>query len=129
MKIALAVIMLFCCIQLSGCGVPNDKIQIPLQHWKEVDVRIETHPDPPLAGMSEIVAIITTQQHNPAYDLKVSLRTNDAAPWVQAIQDGYIGVYRRVVDLGNSGEAVLQVRLQRADEEKILLFPIRISSN
>ncbi len=48
-------------------------------------------------------------------------------PWVQAIQDGFIGVYRRAVDIGD-GEAVeLQVRLQKGNEQKVLFFPLKLT--
>lgn len=91
-------------------------------------VRIETHPNPPLAGMSEIVVIITTPRGKPAGDLTVSLRGNDSVPWVQAIQDGFIGVYRRAVDIGDSKTAVVQVRLQQGAAEKVLLFPFNLAA-
>jgi hypothetical protein len=89
-------------------------------------VRIETHPNPPLAGMSEIVVIITTPRGKPEGDLTVSLRGNDSATWVQAIQDGFIGVYRRAVDIGDGKTAVVQVRLQQGAAEKVLLFPFNL---
>ncbi len=117
--------LLLCSIQLVGCSAENNINQILPQHWRGVDVHVETHPNPPLTGMSEIV-IIATQNRTPVHDLKVSLRADDRASWTQAIQDGHIGVYRRVVDLGSGGETVLQVRLQRSNEETVLLFPIKL---
>lgn len=118
-------VLLFCSILLIGCSKANDKTQIPSQHWNGVDVHIETHPDPPLTGMSEIVVVVT-KNRTPVHDLRVSLRANDAALWIQAIQDGSIGVYRRVVDLGSKDNTVLQVRLQRPNEETILFFPVKL---
>ena len=90
-------------------------------------VRIETHPNPPLAGMSEIVVIITGPQGRPAGDLIVSLRGSGSAPWVQAIEDGFIGVYRRAVDIGEDKTGVVQVRLQQGAEQKVLLFPVNLA--
>ena len=49
-------------------------------------------------------------------------------PWVQAIQDGFIGVYRRAVDIGDGDIVVLQVRLQRGEEQKVLLFPLKLAT-
>lgn len=94
-----------------------------------MDVRIETHPNPPLAGMSEIVVIVTGERGKPIPDLTVSLRGSDSMPWVQAIQDGYIGVYRRAIDLGGEGVggSGVQVRLQRSDEQTVLLFPLKLA--
>ena len=93
-----------------------------------MDVRIETHPNPPLAGMSEIVVIVTGLHGKPIQDLTVSLRGNVSMPWVQAIQDGYIGVYRRGVDIGDGETTVVQVKIQQGGEQNILLFPLRLSA-
>jgi hypothetical protein len=112
----------------AGCGKDNEQTLIPPQHWGETNVRIETHPSPPVAGMSEIVVIATELHGRPAQDLIVSLRGSPAMPWVQAIQDGLIGVYRRAIDLGDGETAVLQVRLQRGTDEKILLFPLKLAA-
>ena len=112
---------------LAACHNGNETADIPAQHWNEMVVRIETHPSPPLAGMSEIVVIVTGPHGKPAGDLTVSLRGVESLPWVQAIQDGFIGVYRRAIDLGDGKTAVVQVRLQRGEEQKILLFPIKLS--
>ena len=115
---------------LAACNGGADRIDIPVQHWKTMDVRIETHPNPPLAGMSEIVVIITGEHGKPIPDLTVSLRGGESMPWVQAIQDGYIGVYRRAIDIGgnDAGMAKVQVRLQRMDEQKVLLFPLKLAA-
>ena len=91
-------------------------------------VRIETHPSPPLAGMSEIVVIITGPHGRPAGDLIVSLRGTESAPWVQAIEDGYIGVYRRAVDIGENKKGVIQVQIRQGAEQKVLLFPIDLAT-
>lgn len=93
-----------------------------------MDVRIETHPNPPLAGMSEIVVIVTGPHGKPTHDLIISLRGNESMPWVQAIQDGFIGVYRRAVDIGEGETVVLQVRLQQGTEQKVLLFPLKLAA-
>ena len=92
-------------------------------------VRIETHPSPPLAGLSEIVVVITGPHGKPSGDLIVSLRGNGSMPWVQAIQDGFIGVYRRAVDIGDQETAVVQVRIQRGMEQKVLFFPIKLAAS
>ncbi len=114
---------------LSACSDGSEQTSIPPQHWKEADVRIETHPNPPLAGMSEIVVIVTGPRGRPIQDLTVSLRGKESMPWVQAIQDGLIGVYRRGIDIGD-GEAIeLQVRLKQGNEEKVLLFPLKLQAS
>ena len=124
----LSVLMLGMAVAvLVACGEEKGAITIPVQHWNETDIRIETHPNPPVAGMSEIVAIVTGPHGRPISDLTISLRSNDAMPWVQAIQDGFIGVYRRAVDVGDTDESVLQVRLQRGAEQKVLFFPLKLT--
>lgn len=116
-------------ISLAACGEKGQELTIPAQRWKEADVRIETHPNPPLAGMSEIVVIVTGPRGRPIQDLTVSLRSADSMPWVQAIQDGQIGVYRRAIDIGDGESVVLQVLLLQGKEEKILLFPIKLAAS
>lgn len=112
---------------LVACGDENEPSPIPLQHWQEMDVRIETHPNPPVAGVSEIVVIVTGPHGRPIHDLVISLRGKDSMPWVQTIQDGYMGAYRRAVDIGSGDTVVLQVRLQRGDVQQVLLFPLKLA--
>ncbi len=113
---------------LVACNGGNEQqISIPSQHWKGMDVSIETHPNPPLAGMSEIVVIVTGARGRPIQDLTVSLRGKDSTQWVQAIQDGLIGVYRRAIDIGDGESIVLQVRLQQGTDEQVLLFPLKLA--
>lgn len=123
-------IILFCLIGLlAACHSDAKRISIPVQHWKDMDVRIETHPNPPLAGMSDVVVIVTGLRGKPISDLTVSLRGDDSMPWVQAIQDGFIGVYRRAIDLGDKDQAVVRVKIQQGEVETVLNFPIRLSES
>jgi hypothetical protein len=128
MKKFLAVLLSILVMTLAACNKGSEPPAMPVQHWKDMDVRIETHPNPPLAGMSEIVVIVTGPHGKPAQDLIVSLRGNESMPWVQAIQDGFIGVYRRAVDIGDGETAVLQVRFQQGAEQKVLLFPLKLAT-
>lgn len=116
-------------MELVACSNGAAAPSIPPQHWKQMVVRIETHPSPPLAGISEIVVIITGPYGKPAGDLIVSLRGTETDPWVQAIEDGYIGVYRRAVDIGENKTGVVQVRIQQGAEQKILSFPITLETS
>ena len=113
---------------LVACGDGGKVNSVAVQHWKDADIRIETHPDPPLAGMSEIVIIITGPHGRPIPDLTVSIRGKDMSSWVQAIQDGMIGVYRRAIDIGEGDVVQLQVRLQHRTEEKVLYFPLKLAA-
>lgn len=122
------LVSLFVGTSLVACGNSGEANAIAIQHWKDADIRIETHPDPPLAGMSEIVIIITGAHGRPIPDLTVSIRGKDSMPWVQAIQDGMIGVYRRAIDIGDGEVVQLQVRLQYRTEEKIIFFPLKLAA-
>lgn len=127
MKKYLSIIFsLLACTSLVACSDSGEGNAIAVQHWKDADIRIETHPNPPLAGMSEIVIIITGPHGRPIPDLTVSIRGGDSMPWVQAIQDGMIGVYRRAVDIGSGDAVILQVRLQQGSEEKVLRYPLKL---
>jgi hypothetical protein len=123
-----AVILCFIVAGLVACSKADEPLPIPMQHWLEMDVRIEPHPNPPVGGMSEVVVIVTGPRGRPVHDLIISLRGNMDMPWVQTIQDGYMGAYRRAVDIGDGDSAVLQVRLQRGDVQKVLLFPLRLAA-
>lgn len=126
MKRYLGVIFSVSAIVLAACSDSAADSSIPPQHWKNMVVRIQTHPSPPVAGMSEIVVIITGPHGKPAGDLIVSLRGTESAPWIQAIEDGYIGVYRRAVDIGDDKTGIVRVRIQQGKEQEILRFPIKL---
>jgi hypothetical protein len=128
MKSLLAISATLLVAGLAACNSGSEATSIPAQQWNEMVVRIETHPNPPLAGMSEIVVIVTGPHGKPAGDLTVSLRGNDSMPWVQAIQDGFIGVYRRAIDIGDGKTAEVQVRLQQGAAKKVLLFPFKLAA-
>ncbi len=129
MKNNLSLIFGLIAICLTACSEKSETVTIPAQRWKDIDVRIETHPSPPLAGMSEIVVIVTGPRGRPIPDLTVSLRASESMPWVQAIQDGLIGVYRRAVDIGDGESVILQVHLQQGSDEQIMRFPIKLAAS
>lgn len=128
MKKILGILLGFLAMGLAACSDGAAASSIPPQHWNKLAVRIETHPNPPLAGMSEIVVIITGPHGRPAGDLIVSLRGSESEPWIQAIEDGYIGVYRRAVDIGENRTGVVEVRLQQGAVQKVLHFPITLAA-
>jgi len=127
MKKYLGIVLSMLVFGLVSCSDGAAASSIPAQHWKEWTVRIQTHPNPPLAGMCEIVVIITGPHGKPGGDLIVSLRGMDSEPWMQAIEDGYIGVYRRAVDVGENKTGVIQVHIQQGTEQKTLLFPVTLA--
>jgi hypothetical protein len=110
----------------AACTSQGD-IDTPAQKWQDLDVRVESRPSPPSAGMNEFLVIATGERNRPAYDLIVSLRSSDADPWKQAIQDGQVGVYRRAAELQAPGRTVLQVQLRRGSAEGVLNFPFNLA--
>lgn len=124
----LSAICLIFVAGLTACKDDNELPPMPAQSWKEMNVRIETHPNPPLAGISDVVVIVTGARGRPVHDLIVSLRADDSVPWVQTIQDGHIGVYRRGVSVGFGENAVLQVLLQHGKEQQVLYFPLKLAA-
>ncbi len=109
---------------LAACGGEPAQ-DAPPQRWQDLEVRIESRPSPPRAGMNEFLVMATNSRGRPAYNLVVSLRTSDASPWTQAIEDGQMGVYRRAVKLEPGVGAVLQVQIKSRDAEGVLYFPLK----
>lgn len=110
---------------LAACS-GDQASDIPPQKWRDVEVRVESRPSPPRAGMDEFLIMVNKGQGRPAYNLIVSLRTSDQDQWKQAIEDGQMGVYRRAVKV--EPDSALQVRIKREGEEAegILYFPLKL---
>jgi hypothetical protein len=114
---------------LAACSDPADEpTQLGTQAWGPFDVSVESLPSPPRAGHNEVVVQITGERSRPVYDALVQLRAGPASDWVQAIEDGHVGVYRRAVNFsagtGNRIARTLEVQLVRGDDRTILQFPI-----
>lgn len=96
------------------------------QQWQETSITIETRPGPQvLQGMNEFIVIATKKARTPVSDLIVSLRTNEADPWKQAIQDGHVGVYRRALNVNDPQKDTLSVQIRQGDETHVLKFPLK----
>lgn len=109
-------------VLLAACG-NGPAAAIAPQRWNDLVVQVQTQPDPPQPGANEVLVILGAPRGVPTYDCIVSLRTRDADDWVQAIQDGHSGVYRRVVGLDPRQRSTLQVRIERRGEQAVLRFP------
>jgi hypothetical protein len=128
MRAAKIIILFFMLLAFSACGSNARLETIPVQHWRGMDIRIEPHPNPPLQGMSDVMVIVTGAHGRPISNLTISLRGDPTMPWVQAIQDGFIGVYRRGIDLGSGEHAVVEVKLQQGGDETVLRFPLKLEA-
>jgi len=125
MKIKIKYLWPVLLLMLSACGEGADA-DIPVQKWQKLVVQVETRPSPPETGMDEILVVVTDERGRPGNGLVVSLRSSDQDRWVQAIEDGGLGVYRRAVALAPGERSVLQVQLKTKDAESILRFPLEV---
>ena len=113
--------------KLAACSNGQDASQIGTQKWGTYDVAVEVRPTPPRRGHDEVVVIISGDHHRPVYDAIVDVRADPEQTWVQAIEDGHVGVYRRAVFFRQGPVASLQVRLQRAGTQSVLEFPVTLA--
>ena len=125
MKIKIKYLWPTLLLMLSACGEGADA-DIPVQKWQNLVVQVETRPSPPETGMDEILVVVTDEHGRPGNGLVVSLRSSDQDRWVQAIEDGGLGVYRRAVALAPGERSVLQVQLKTKDADSILRFPLEV---
>ncbi|HEX7157078.1 MAG TPA: hypothetical protein VF229_07665 [Burkholderiaceae bacterium] len=95
------------------------------QRWGEIEIKVETRPAPPRPGANEILVMATGPHGRPVHDLMILVRAGDQAPWTQAIQDGYVGVYRRALQLGPEN-SMLQVQARSGGEQKVFSFALAI---
>lgn len=116
------VIVFFISVLVVACS-KGDQARIPAQLWNGVIFKIETHPYPVKAGHNEIWLKSTKKEGGPASSIIVWLRSNDSAEWVQSVQDGHIGVFRRAVKI-EEGDRYLSVRVRRGQDETILKFEL-----
>lgn len=112
---------------LSACGESAADKSIPAQQWEGMTVQVETRPTPPETGMDEILVVLTAPSGKPGSNFMVSLRSSDGDQWVQAMEDGGLGVYRRAVVLEPGERSVVQVQLRRDGKEAVLRFPLKVS--
>lgn len=118
MKAILITLLSVCAV---ACGATESRL--PVQEWRGVTIGVETRPAPVVIGMNEFLVSGTRPPRRAAHDLLVSIRMRDEDPWVQSIQDGHTGVYRRALNVGE-GPQTLQVRIKRGAEETVLRYPL-----
>jgi hypothetical protein len=120
------LLLLFAGAALAACDGSHGSENIGTARWNGLDVSVESRPSPPRAGNNEVVVMVTGERHRPVFDAIVELRARSDADWVQAIEDGHVGVYRRAVNFGDANRAVLEVRLRRGGDEGTLSFPLGV---
>ena len=118
-------IKLFFLVLLVACG--GDRVaDTQPQKWQDAEVRVESRPSPPRPGVNEFLVIVTGER-GPIHNVMVSVRTDDQDQWIQAIQDGEVGVYRRAAKVAPGTRSVLQVQMKRNGVEGVLRFPLKLS--
>jgi hypothetical protein len=90
---------------------------------------VETRPSPAKLGINEVLVVATRPNRFAEYDLLVSVRMNEGDSWTQCIQDGHTGIFRRGLAMQTPGEQILQVRVERTQEQKIFSFPIVVTTD
>ena len=117
------ILCLWVGLGLTAC-TPENFAPIPSQNWQGIDVRIETHPAPPVQGMNEIWVMLTDDRRRPVFDALVNLRATSVQDWQQGIQDGHTGVFRRAILVSDPQRQKIEVKLTRRGQEAILAFPM-----
>ena len=107
---------------LSGCG--GDTQDSPTEHWGDLLIHVEARSYSPIPGMKELLVFVNRGPTLPAWDCRVDLRTSDADPWKQAIEDGHVGVYRRALKVDDGEHSVLQIWIRVAGNETVLRIPL-----
>ena len=112
---------------LVGACSSEDVPVSPPQTWKGINVTMESRPPHITAGMTEFLVVADAGRSGPAHDLLVSLRIGDEGRWIQAIQDGHVGVYRRALEVIDPKTDVLAVYLRHGSDETVLRFPLSVT--
>ena len=99
---------------------------MPVQTWKGMTFSVETRPPKLGVGMNEflVVASKVSNNNSPAHDLIVYLSIEGTHHWEEAIQDGFVGVYRRAVRVFDPAHDVLLLKIVHGKDTGILRFPL-----
>ena len=96
----------------------------PTQEWDGLEFRLETRPPNISAGMMEFHVIANRPGRKPASRLVIDLRVGPMGRWVQAIEDGNVGVYRRAIKINDPKTDIMYVHIRNKDKEGLLQFPL-----
>jgi hypothetical protein len=108
-------------IALSGCG--GETRDSATLSWRDLQVHVESRGYGAIPDLQELLVFVN-RKTLPAWDCRVDLRTSDADPWKQAIEDGHVGVYRRAAKVDAGEHRVLQVWIHAEDSDTVLRFPL-----
>jgi hypothetical protein len=109
-------------IAFAGCG--GETQESPELHWLDLQVHVESRSYGPIPAMKELLVFVNRHGSQPAWDCRIDLRTSDADPWKQAIEDGRVGVYRRAALVDERQHSVLQIWIHAEGNETVLRVPL-----
>ncbi len=122
------------CLGLTAC-FGDQAEQSPLQYWQGIEFSVETRPNPAKVGINEVLVVATRPRRQPEHNLLVSIRMHDNESWVQGIQDGHTGIFRRGLAMREPGPQTLWVQVQRVGngpgvgEQTVFAFPLVVESD
>ena len=110
-----------------------------VKQWDEYTFRLEARPPIIEKGMMEFLTISDFEGNIRGWDLVVYYRMGPTGRWVQAIQDGHTGVYRRALMVSDPETDVLYVHVKKNQtleqkskkvkrDETVLQFPLNYST-
>jgi len=111
----------------------------PTTKWGDYTFRLEARPPVIVEGMIEMLTIVNYKEKLRGWDLILYYRIGPTGKWVQAIQDGHTGVYRRAMKINDPASDVLHVHVKRnqtpeekekneARKETVIEFPLDYST-
>ena len=128
---------LFSILLLAACttDIPTSKSQ----QWGDYSVRLESRPPIIEKGMMEFLTLVNYKEKLRGWDLIVYYRMGPTGRWVQAIQDGHTGVYRRAMMVRDPKTDILYVHMKKNQtteeqakkakrKETIMQFPLNYST-
>lgn len=131
------ICLLFIVFLLASCTteIPTS----PSVVWDEYTIRLESRPPIIEKGMIELLTLVDYEEKGRGWDLIVYYRMGPAGRWIQAMQDGHTGVYRRAMMVTDPIADVLHVHVKRKQsreemaakvprKEILLEFPLDYST-
>jgi len=113
-------------LALSGCSA--DTQVSPAENWRDLQIHVEARSYAPIPAMKELLVFVN-RGRGPAWDCRVDVRTSDADPWKQAIEDGRVGVYRRATRVDAAEHSVVQVWIHAEGDATVLRFPLSVQTS
>ena len=111
----------------------------PTHVWGDYSLHLESRPPIIEQGMVEFLTIVNFEEKLRGWDLIVYYRMGPTGRWVQAIQDGHTGVYRRAMMVNDPETEVLYVHVKKKQsreqklkkeeqKETMIKFPLDYST-